>query len=257
MTIAGYSGLPAASYDLWFGEDSSFEDVDFFRAAIRDEGEPALEVACGTGRLLVPFVAEGLDVEGLDVSEEMLGICRRKAEAAGVRVTLHRAAMEEFDLDRRYRTIFVPFGSFMLLHSLDRACRALRCFRAHLQDGGRLYVPLHLPWLHHVGVEREKPGEWRLRRVAARPEDDAVVRCFEKTSLDWDRQIQDVSLRFEVVAAGEVIEQEESEQRLRWYSQEEFAALLREAGFRVVAILEAYTWRLARPDSARFVFVAC
>ena len=82
MTMKSYTGLSAASYDLWFGE--GFEDVDFFRDAIRGGGEPALEVACGTGRLLVPFAQEGLDVEGLDLSAEMLGICRWKAEAEGI-----------------------------------------------------------------------------------------------------------------------------------------------------------------------------
>ncbi len=255
MMLKSYTGLSAASYDLWFG-DEGFEDVDFFRDIIRDGGEPALEVACGTGRLLIPFAREGLDVEGLDLSEEMLDICWRKAEAAGVRVPLHRAAMEDFALDRRFRTVFVPFGSFMLLDDLDKARRALSCFRAHLEEGSRVVIPLHLPWLYDVGVEPAPPGEWRLRRVATRPVDDAVVRCFENTTFDFDRQVQDVKLRFEVVLAGEVIDCEESEQRLRWYTQEEFAGLLGEAGFSDVAALEAYTWKPADTDSASFTFVA-
>ncbi len=255
MTLKSYTGLSAASYDLWFG-DEGFEDVEFFRDAIRDGGEPALEVACGTGRLLVPFAREGLDVEGLDLSAEMLGICRRKAEEAGVPVTLHRAAMEEFALDRQFRTIFVPFGSFMLLDDLDKARRALSCFRAHLEVGGRVLIPLHLPWLRDVGVEPATPGEWRLRRVATRPEDDAVVRCFENTTFDFERQVQDVKLRFEVVLAGEVIDVEENEQRLRWYTQEEFADLLGEVGFSDVTVLESYTWNPAEADSPRFTTAA-
>jgi SAM-dependent methyltransferase len=245
MTLKSYTGLSAASYDLWFG-DEGFEDVDFFRDAIRDGGEPALEVACGTGRLLIPFAREGLDVQGLDLSAEMLGICRWKAEAEGMQLTLHRAAMEEFALDSRFRTIFVPFG---------KARRALSCFRAHLEEGGRVLIPLHLPWLHDVGVEPAPPGEWRLRRVATRPEDDAVVRCFENTTFDFDRQVQDVKLRFEVVLGGEVIEHETSEQRLLWYTQEQFAGLLDEAGFSDVAVLEGYTWEPAATSSASFMVV--
>jgi len=255
MMLKSYTGLSAASYDLWFG-DEGFEDVDFFRHIIRDGGEPALEVACGTGRLLIPFAREGLDVEGLDLSAEMLGICRWKAEAAEIQITLHRATMQDFALDRRFRTIFVPFGSFMLLDDLDRARRALSRFRAHLEEGGRVLIPLHLPWLHDVGVEPAPPGEWRLRRVATRPEDDAVVRCFENTTFDFDRQVQDVKLRFEVVLAGEVIDREESTQRLRWYTQEQFAGLLDEAGFSDVAVLEGYTWEAADANSPSFTFVA-
>jgi len=254
-TAHSYTGLSAASYDLWFGGED-FEDVEFFRGAIRDGGEPALEAACGTGRLLLPFVRDGLDVEGLDLSEDMLAICRHKAEALGLQVILHQAAMESFSLKRRYRTIFVPFGSFMLLGSVEKARRALCCFRAHLKEGGRAFIPLHLPWRHDVGVEPAPPGEWRLRRVASRPEDDAVVRCYELVERDFDRQLQHVRIRFEVVEAGEVTRTEASSQTLRWYTQEEFAYLLREAGFSRVAALEAYTWDPAEDGSANFLFVA-
>lgn len=254
-TARSYTGLSAASYDLWFGSED-FEDVEFFRRAIRDGGEPALEAACGTGRLLLPFVRDGLDVEGLDLSEDMLAICRRKAETLGLQVILHHAAMESFSLERRYRTIFVPFGSFMLLGDLKKARRALGCFRAHLEEGGRAFIPLHLPWLHDIGVEPAPPGEWRLRRVATRPEDEAVVRCFENASFDFERQIQHVRLRFEVARGGAVIATERSEQRLRWYTQEEFADLLQEAGFSQVTALEAYSWDPADAESVSFMFMA-
>ena len=34
-----------------------------------------LDVACGTGRLLIPYVADGLDVDGCDVSPDMIALC--------------------------------------------------------------------------------------------------------------------------------------------------------------------------------------
>lgn len=255
MARTGYTGLSAASYDLWFGGEG-FEDVEFYREAIGSGGEPALEAACGTGRLLIPYVRDGLDVEGLDRSGEMLEICRRKAESAGLRVTLHQARMESFALDRKFRTIYVPFGSFMLLADATEATAALRCFRAHLADGGRVLIPLHHPWRHDIGVAPAPSGEWRLRRVATRPEDEAIVRCYERTTLDFDRQIQQVRLRFEVSRGGEVVESQEDVQRLRWYEQAEFACLLAAAGFERADALEAYTWEPAAPDSASFMFVA-
>lgn len=256
MTQQTYAGLAATSYDLWFGGDG-FEDVEFFRLAIRNRGEPALEVGCGTGRLLVPFAREGLDVEGLDSSEAMLEICRRKADEADVQVRLHNAPMEDFALGRRFRMIFVPFGSFMLLDDLGRARAALGCFRAHLEAGGRALIPLHLPWHHEIGAEpASSPAKWQLRRVATRTEDDAVVRCYENSTFDFDRQLQHLRLRFEVVRAGEVIAREETAQRLRWYTQEEFTGLLRDAGFREITVLRAYGSDPAGHDAASYVFVA-
>ncbi len=77
-----YRGLAAECYDLWFG-DEPFWDQAFFHDRIRHHGGMALEIACGTGRLLVPFLRDGLVVEGLDASAEMLAICHTKAAFRG------------------------------------------------------------------------------------------------------------------------------------------------------------------------------
>ena len=78
-----YRGLAAECYDLWFGNEP-FWDQAFFHHRVRRNGGAALEIACGTGRLLVPFLRDGLAVEGLDASAEMLAICRSKAAHVGV-----------------------------------------------------------------------------------------------------------------------------------------------------------------------------
>ena len=83
-----YRGLVAECYDLWFG-DEPFWDQAFFHDRIRRNGGVALEIACGTGRLLVPFLRDGLAVQGMDASDEMLAICRAKAARVGVTPTLY------------------------------------------------------------------------------------------------------------------------------------------------------------------------
>jgi ubiquinone/menaquinone biosynthesis C-methylase UbiE len=59
-----YRGLAAECYDLWFG-DEPFWDQAFFHDRIRRNGGVALEIACGTGRLLVPFLRDGLVVANM------------------------------------------------------------------------------------------------------------------------------------------------------------------------------------------------
>ena len=55
------------------------EDVEYFRGVIERCGEPALDAGCGTGRLLLPFLRSNMDVDGCDVSPDMLGWCAAKA----------------------------------------------------------------------------------------------------------------------------------------------------------------------------------
>lgn len=67
-----YRGLLASSWDLLRGDTSDWPDRPFYRAIILDDGQPALDVGCGTGRLLLDYLADGIDVDGMDLSPEML-----------------------------------------------------------------------------------------------------------------------------------------------------------------------------------------
>ncbi len=250
-----YTGLSASAYDLWFDAEP-FDDTAFIQDAIAAGGEPALEVGCGTGRLLLDFVATGLDVEGVDASEEMLDICRAKAAARGLPLTLHRQPMQELNLPRRFGTIYVPFGSFMLVPEVAAAREALRRFHAHLEPGGCAIIPLHLPWLADVATEPAPEGEWCIRRQRVRPADHALVRCWQRAHFDFAAHREDLDLRFEVIVAGAVAEVEEHHQALRWYTQEEFADMLEAAGFDEIGIYRGHTLVPAGPDDGLFTFVA-
>ena len=52
--------------------------LDFYVALARGAKEPVLDVACGTGRILLPCLQAGVDVEGLDLFEPMLKSCVRR-----------------------------------------------------------------------------------------------------------------------------------------------------------------------------------
>ena len=53
-------------------------EIDYFRVFV-EAGQPALDAACGTGRLLIPYLHAGLDVDGSDISPDMLALCRERA----------------------------------------------------------------------------------------------------------------------------------------------------------------------------------
>ncbi len=129
----------------WWAEfNEGGEDVDYFREAIRRSGEPALDAGCGTGRLLLPFLREGMDVDGSDASSDMLEWCRKKMDAEGLTSNLYPQAMHQLDLPRRYRTIVVC-GAFGLGGTEADDLEGLRRIRAHLEPGGNLIMDHHLP----------------------------------------------------------------------------------------------------------------
>lgn len=238
-----YEGVVASTYDLLVPQDLG--DVEFFRRAIVEGGEPALEIGCGTGRLLLPYLQAGLDVDGVDSSAEMLRICRRKAEERRLQPRLYQQFMQSLDLARRYRTLYVPACSLMLLTWIEDAKNALERFHRHLAPGGRLIVPLFLPWKTDVAAEAAPPGEWRLRR------EHPTVRCWEQASYDFAAQIKSIRLRYELPDRTE-----ELEMALRWYTQQQFGGMLREAGFGEIQTVRGYSAEPARMEDATFTFLA-
>lgn len=125
----------AARYDweLAHVHHRSDADVPFLLGVAEAHPGPLLELACGTGRILEPLVAAGLDVTGLDLDPAMLAAARRRVPGA----PLVAADMRHFALARRFAVVAVAYNSLQLL---DRAGR-LACLRTaadHLAPGGRL-----------------------------------------------------------------------------------------------------------------------
>ncbi len=63
----------------WWAEfNEGGDEIGYFQSFV-ERGQPALDVGCGTGRLLLPFLRAGLDVDGCDVSADMVALCRERA----------------------------------------------------------------------------------------------------------------------------------------------------------------------------------
>ena len=139
-----YDGLVADAYDVWLPHDADDPDVGVYRRFIERNPGSALELGCGTSRLLVRYAALGLDVEGVDASADMLAICASHARAAGVEPALHRADWLTLDLGRDYSTLYNRAGSFALIAD-DDARTALEAWRRHLRPGGQLLISMGVP----------------------------------------------------------------------------------------------------------------
>lgn len=104
-----------------------------------------LEVACGTGGLLVALAADGQDpVVGVDLSTTMLAQARKRlasipAEVAA-RVELIQGDMRDLDLKRVFALAIVADNSFREVEDLDGMRQVLASLRRHLAPGGRLLV---------------------------------------------------------------------------------------------------------------------
>ena len=91
----------------WWAEfNTDGPEIDYFGAFV-ERGQPALDAGCGTGRLLMPWLRKGYDVDGSDVSPDMIALCRDQARREGFEPTLLVQPLHALRSNRRYRTIVV------------------------------------------------------------------------------------------------------------------------------------------------------
>jgi SAM-dependent methyltransferase len=270
IPVTGDEGPQTWHYGLvarWWAEFNTADDAElaYFRGAIERFGEPALDLACGTGRLLVPLMAGGLDVDGADLSPDMLARAGEAATALGLLPVLHASAMHELDLQRRYRTIYCC-DSFGLGGYREHDRRALQRVFEHLEPGGAFVFNHYYPyddidetawgrWLpgHRADYPRPWPAEGD-RRVAANGEEIELVS--RAVDLDPFLQRQTLEMRAILRRDGEVIDDETSVLHENLYFAQELLLMLEDAGFGDVTIEGRYTRRPATPTDSAVVFVA-
>src|SRR6266545_1805771 len=101
-----YSGLIADWYDDWLSGRK--EDIAYYVEAFQGHSGSALELACGTGRLLLPLARSGVAIEGLDSAPDMLAILRRTAASLGLDdIQLYEQPMQEFAIQKRFDSILL------------------------------------------------------------------------------------------------------------------------------------------------------
>lgn len=240
-----YHGLMAQAWDLLRGDTSTWHDRPFFLAALRRFGEPVLDVGCGTGRLLLDYLAQGVDIDGLDNSPEMLEICRAKAAGRRLEPRLYAQAMENLDLARRYRTICIPSSSFQVVIDLPDARRAVQHFHDHLLPGGALVMPFI------VMGRPGRPLEESWTREASRPADGTLVRRHAWSRYDPETQLEHTRDVYELLRDGQVVavETHARSPATRAYSLEQATDLLTAAGFTIDSVVGGFSDRRYNPGS--------
>ncbi len=183
-----------------------------------------VELGVGTGRIAIPIAGAGIRVIGVDSSPGMLEVCRRGAEAAGVAdlLDLRLGDLREPPVSERAALVTCPFRSFLHLQTDADRRAGLRAAWELLVPGGRFVFDVFEPDADDIA---ETHGRWIEREPG----------IFERA--DWDVQVRTLTLSVRGSAGA-------STMSLAWLSVPEWHALLRDAGFDVLA---CYAWFDRRP----------
>jgi SAM-dependent methyltransferase len=246
-------GIYARFYDLDYADlDEDLLMIGQFAARC---GSPILELACGTGRVLLPLAQQGYEVTGVDTSPAMLAIARRKIAAQGLtdRVTLVEQDMRDLKLAGRFNLVFVAVNSFMHLRTSDDQMAALCCIYQHLTPGGLVLLDLFQP---DLGRLLDARGQVVLDKVMADPDTGHRLMKFHTQTVDLVQQTIYVTFLVDELGDEGQVRRTVFPFSMRYLFRSELELLLRRTGFKVEAIYGSYDLEEFSADSDKMIAVA-
>lgn len=249
-SVRGYiePGLYDVAYASWT------EDLPFYVGLARAADGPVLEVACGTGRVHLPMLRAGADVDGFDLHPGMLDVLRRKASALGLETRVVQADMRQFAMPRRYALVVIPFRAFLHNLTITDELRTLRRCREHLVPGGRLALDLFHPTFERLV---EPDSRWRLEKEFAHPSSGARLALWSSATRDRVNQTMHVDMELrELGAEGDVVAAHPHSFDLRWIYRGEMELLLSAAGFARCEVAGGFDGRPLLKDTDLMVWTA-
>jgi SAM-dependent methyltransferase len=247
----------------WAERNIDGPEIAYFQKKIERFGQPALDAGCGTGRLLLPFLREGLVVDGCDISADMLSYCRKAAKQEGLEPHLYQQALHQLNLPRRYLTI-IACGALGIGVTRQQDFQALQRFYDHLNPGGVLLLNLYLPYgdakewqLWQKELRKHLPEPWPEAIGMTAPADGSDyelhsrIVAFDPLEQRITRQMRTLLWRDGQLVAEEVYTLTEN-----LYYRNECHMMLEGAGFIVEAIEGEHDEVVATPEHDILVFMA-
>ncbi len=233
--IESYS-VTAKHYDAAYSVKQDLVDLPFYLDLAKRSGSPILEIACGTGRVLLPIARQGIVIDGVDNSLPMLGILKSNIEKEPPQIrrniTLYNGDVRYFRLRKKYPLVIIPFRPLQHMHTVQDQLKALTTAAFHLQKDGIVAFDVFYPKFESIaaGVGQEILDlEWRAGK------DSVVRRYFRKESVDKINQNFSFTFIFRTYQDDKLLREESELFKLSYYTYPHLKALFLLAGLESLA----------------------
>lgn len=213
------------------------KEINFFASFIEQHPGRVLEAMSGSGRLQIPLLQRGFVVDGVDNSKAMLARCCERCAQLGLTPELYEQSLEHLSLPHTYATVTIAVASFQLIIDHALALQALKKLHDHMKKGGNLLMDIFIP---------DRSIDERSVRIA-RLDDQRAIRLTTRHVFDEQLQQADAFCLYELLVNGMVQQQENELMQLVWRTDEQWRALLQEAGFEIIKIYDE-TFRASGPS---------
>ena len=239
-------GALAASYDRLTNDVDYAAVVDFYFQILDKEGlrpRTAVDLACGTGSVTALLAQRGLQVTGVDMSEEMLCVASQKAQDAPCPPVFVCQRLERLQLPRGVDLAVCALDSLDYITEPADCQEAIRRVYKALNPGGCFIFDVNTP-----EKLRAMDGQVFL------DEDDDVY-CVWRGEFDEETNICSYGMDL-FQRKGRMWERSCEEHREYAYSQQQLTDYLKAAGFSHIEVYADRCFEAPREGEQRIYFKA-
>ena len=203
-----------------------------------------LDLACGTGGFSNAFAKKGVEVIGVDISEDMLSKARENSYNEGTDVLYLCQSAEELDLFGTVDGAICCMDSLNHITDFDSVKKAIKNVSLFLEKGCLFIFDLNTEYKHrHV-----------LGNNTFVIEQDDVY-CVWQNSFDEETLTTDISLDFFTATEDGLYERTCEDFSERAYTENEIDSILKEAGLEKIAVFDDLTESPQKDTSERIIYV--
>jgi SAM-dependent methyltransferase len=236
-TTVDSRSVSAKYYDEAYATKEDLQDLAFYVDIAKANGGPVLELACGTGRVLLPIAREGISIHGVDNSGPMLDVLQGKLrqELKDVRelVSASHGDIRSFRSNREYPLVIIPFRPLQHMFTVEDQVAALQTAAFHLEGGGNLVFDVFYPRFDSLN---SKVGQ-EILELEWTPKSDpskVIRRYLRKESVDKINQNFTATFIFRTYQGEKLVQEETESLRMSYYTYPHLRALFLLTGLEIV-----------------------
>lgn len=224
------------------------EDIKLWKNLAARYGDPILEVCCGSGRITRELAEMGFEITALDNSVSMLKILSDKNLK---KVNPVLADMRDFDLNKKFKFIFIGYSSFQQLLTTEDQMKCLRTIRKHLAEDGILGVDIN----PHILEEPETVSP-EIAYIADYPPNNSRITMFTSHYTDRDKRIRHWNDRYLEIDKDGNKHEFWNNDSLRECTPDDIKTLFANCGFRIRDVFGDFEGGELKQDSWNNIWLA-
>ena len=202
-----------------------------------------LDLACGTGEFSCAFAMKGVEVIGVDMSEDMLAVAREKTADNGLDILYLCQKAEELDLYGTVDGAICCLDSLNHITDINKLSKAVKRVSLFMEEGSLFIFDLNTEYKH-----RNILGNNTFVM------DEEEVYCIWQNRFDEKRLITDINLDFFLEDGDTYIRSSECFKE-RAYTKEQIEGILNKAGLEIQAVYDDLSFESPKEDSQRIIYV--